>query len=185
LDRERELLLVRSAKAGDGRAFGELCRALNDRAYAFARRLTGCHADAADVLQEAWLRAFEGIGEFDGRARFGTWFFRIVLSVVAGRGRRAGRSAEEPGRGALAEWTDGGAVGDPAERAEFHELRAELQKALPELPVEQRAAFVLVALEGRSYAEAAAVLECPEGTLAWRMAEARRKLLGRLAPYLD
>lgn len=65
------------------------------------------------------------------------------------------------------------------------ELEEKLQGELTRLPDEQRVALVLVAFEGHSYAEAARIMKCPEGTLAWRIARAREKLSERLAPHLD
>ena len=177
--------LVKRSRAGDKAAFERLCRAVGDRAYGLAYRLTGSHADADDVLQEARLRAYRGIGKFDGRARFETWFYRIVLNAAATHLRRSARregvhSLEVAGR---PEQHESGS--DPTLAAQARELESALQVALLGLPADQRSALVLVAFQGFSYASAAAVQGCPEGTLAWRVAEARRKLACRLAPFLQ
>jgi len=179
----REGLLERS-KAGDKAAFERLCRAVGDRAYGLAYRLTGSHADADDVLQEARMNAYKGIGSFDGRAQFDTWFFRILVNAAATHGRREGRRADAGSVDWMAEPAETAAGGDPARAAERNELNAAVQRALLGLPADQRTALVLVAFQGFTYADAAAVQGCPEGTLAWRVAEARRKLALELAAFL-
>lgn len=179
----REGLLARS-KAGDKAAFERLCRAVGDRAYGLAYRLTGSHADADDVLQEARLHAYKGIGSFDGRAEFDTWFFRILVNAAATHGRREGRRVDAGSVDEMPEPANAAAGGDPARAAERNELNAAVQRALLGLPVDQRMALVLVAFQGFTYADAAAVQGCPEGTLAWRVAEARRKLALELASFL-
>lgn len=185
VDIDAERRLVRRSQAGDRGAFDALIRAHRDRAYRLAYRLTGSHADADDVLQEAWLRGYRGITEFGGRARFGTWFFRILLRAAASHRRRLGRRADGEGGTALEGSEAVSGAADPQQRAAAHELHDALQEALCSLPADQRGAVVLVAFEGLSYAEAAEAQGCPEGTLAWRVAEARRRLARKLAPYLD
>jgi RNA polymerase sigma-70 factor (ECF subfamily) len=179
-----EARLVSLARQGDSAAFERLCRATTGPAYGLAYRLTGSHADAEDVLQEARLRAYRGIAGFDGRARFRTWFFRILVNAASSHGRREGRKAATHSLAAVPEHV-GASGDDPAQVAEHGELDGALHGALEGLPVDQRAALVLVAFEGFTYADAAAIQGCPEGTLAWRVAEARRKLTIELASFLQ
>jgi len=179
-----ERSLVEQCRSGNRQAFGALFEAHHRWAYRLSYRLTGSHADADDVLQESWLHVLRGMSQFDGRAGFGRWLARIIVRVAIskkrrGMDRRARRdldSEKEP---------QAGTGSDPRKRAEVAELNAALRRAMSTLPPAQRAALVLVALEGFSYAEAAEILQCPEGTLAWRVAEARRKLAERLVPYLE
>ena len=182
-DAERALLA--EAKGGNATAFEALWRANRDGAYRLAYRMTRSHADADDVLQDAWLRAYRGLAGFDGRSQFGTWFMRIVLRAAMTHLRKRQR------RPAPAQLASAGAVpsaraeSDPAGRASAGELQAALDDAVAGLSLNLRGALALVVFEGMSYAEAARVQQCPEGTLAWRVAEARRRLADKLAPYLD
>ena len=180
-----EARLVSLARQGSRTAFERLCRATGSGAYGLAYRLTGSHADAEDVLQEARLRAYRGIGTFDGRARFQTWFFRILVNAASSYGRHEGRRAAARSIEAIPEPTGPAPGDDPAQAAEQNELDGALQRALTGLPIDQRSALVLVAFQGFTYADAAAVQGCPEGTLAWRVAEARRKLTVELASFLQ
>src|SRR5436190_19419830 len=84
--------LIERARSGDRQAFGQLVVLYQRRVYATARRMVGGHADADDVSQEAFLRAYRGLKGFDGRADFFTWLYRIVVNVAlnhirAGKGR--------------------------------------------------------------------------------------------------
>ena len=179
-----ETRLVSEARQGSRAAFERLCRATGAGAYRLAYRLTGSHADAEDVLQEARLRAYRGIGSFDGRARFQTWFYRILVNAASSHGRHEGRRAAARIE-SIPEPMGEAAGDDPARVAEHSELDGALQRGLEALPIDQRSALVLVAFQGFTYADAAAVQGCPEGTLAWRVAEARRKLTLELAPFLQ
>ena len=82
------------------------------------------------------------------------------------------------------ELTDDGADADPLENTVANELREALHNAMRLLPAQQRAALVMVTYDGMSYAQVAHALDCPEGTVAWRISEARRKLTALLAPHL-
>lgn len=181
---EQQDILVR-ARQGDADAFAALLDGSRHRAWRLAYRMTGSYGDADDVLQEALIRAFEGIRGFRGRSRFDTWFTRIVLNVASSLSRATARRPRADGFAAAERVGTSEAGQDPLLLAEASELQEALQAALLRLPTEQRAAFVLVAFEGLSYAEAAETLQCPDGTLAWWVAEARRKLAETMAPYLD
>jgi RNA polymerase sigma-70 factor (ECF subfamily) len=185
VDLDSENLLVRRWRTGDRRAFEALFWVHRHRAYRLAYRLMGSPEDADDVLQEAWMRAFKAMSDFDGRARFGTWLFRIVLRTAADERRRQRRRSGAVDLHLTAENMAAKVRYDPSEGAQVHELEAALQTALRVLPAEQCAALVLVSFEGMTYAEAAEVQQCPEGTLAWRISEARRRLVELLAPHLE
>ena len=182
---EAEGELVARCQRGDWRAFEALLAPCRTRAYRLACRLTGSHVDAEDALQDALLAAFLGMRTFKGRSRFSTWFRTILTRAALDRAREGGRRRSEggPGGGPMHGLLADG--DDPATRAEDGELTAALDEALWSLPAELRAAVVLVAFEGMTYAEAARILECPEGTLAWRIAKARQRLSQLLAAHLD
>lgn len=169
--------LVERAKAGDPDAFEELVRRYRPRIFALALHLTGRRSDAEDITQDAFLRAYSKIGEFEGRSEFFTWLYRIALhralNVKRDRGRRKTVDLEDP-RIELAIKID--AAGDPRRSIELHEVYSHLLAAFDRLTPILRTTVVLTVLQGLSYKEAAVVLESNEGTIAWRVHEARRQM---------
>jgi len=175
--------LVTRAKAGDGRAFDELVRRYRGRIFALALHLAGAHAEADDITQEVFLKAFRALDGFEGRSEFFTWVYRMTvnraLNVRRDRARRGEAPLDDP-RLELAVQVD--ADGDPRRAAELRQTYGQLLRALDGLPPEMRATVVLVSLQGLSHGEAAVVQKCSDGTIAWRMHEARRRLNDAMAP---
>jgi RNA polymerase sigma-70 factor, ECF subfamily len=173
--------LVARAQRGDREAFGALVRKYQRRVYATAFNITGAHGDADDVAQEALIRAFRGLARFDGRSDFFTWLYRIVVNVALNHVRARKRSAAEPldGIGGAAErLAHGGA--DPRAVAESRELYGRVLGALAELSPTLRVTLVLAAVEELPYKKIAELMECPEGTVAWRVNQARKVLRQKL-----
>jgi RNA polymerase sigma-70 factor (ECF subfamily) len=172
--------LVDSAKAGDAAAFGEFVRRHQKRVFRLAVHLLRDRAEAEDVSQEAFVRAYGALARFDGRSEPFTWLYRITvnLSLNAIRSRKTGRSAgttDDPRiEAALVERRPGFA--DPARQATDRELALALCAGVDSLSETLRTTLVLVAVDGLSHAEVSQVLGCPEGTVAWRVHEARKKL---------
>lgn len=169
--------LLAAHVAGDPEAFPALVRRHRDRLYAVALRTTSDPEDAADALQEALVSAYRKAGTFRGDAAVTTWLHRIVVNAcLDGLRRRKARPAvpmlDEDGWGELP---------DPRDQMDRMELRYEIDKALADLPYDQRAAIVLVDVEGMSVAEAAAVLQVPEGTIKSRCSRGRLRLAQALA----
>jgi RNA polymerase sigma-70 factor, ECF subfamily len=165
--------LLAAHAAGDSDAFGELVRRHRDRLWAVALRTLGDREEAADAVQEALVSAFRaaGRGAFRGDAAVTTWLHRIVVNACLDRvRRRAARPTDQLG-------VDPPTTTDPYGRAE---TRLDVQAALDCLPLEQRAALVLVDMYGWSVEAAAAILDCPAGTVKSRCARGR----ARLAPIL-
>jgi RNA polymerase sigma-70 factor, ECF subfamily len=157
-----------------------------DAAYAAAFRLTGNAADAADLVQEAFLRVLEKAALYDRSFDFGGWLYRLLYRVYLNRRRGESRRREVPlepareGEDAPSEpsWAD---PGDSPEAAALRgELRAGVASALGGLSEDLRACLVLVDVEGRSYEEAADILDWPVGSVAGRLFRARRRLRERL-----
>lgn len=183
--------LLAAHVAGDPEAFGELFARHRDRLWAVALRTAGSPEDAADALQDGLISAFRRAGGYRGDAAVTTWLHRIVVNACLDRHRankvRAADALpddldEHAGRGALSTSDPGP---EPAEAAEASERRRLVLEALATLPAEQRAALVLVDMEGYGVAEAAEVLDCPVGTVKSRCARGRARLaplLGVLAP---
>ena len=185
MDPHRERRLIRRCQKGDWAAFEALFHAHRERTYRLLCRLCGSQAEADDLHQEMWMRAYRGMSGFDGQARLSTWLCRIGWRAFADRQRDLQgdrRLRELPETEEQMPASDGA---EPDERLEAAEASEALEEAMSSLPAEQRAALVLVCFEEMSYAQAATVQDCPTGTVAWRVAAARRKLTERMAPYLD
>jgi RNA polymerase sigma-70 factor, ECF subfamily len=178
--------LVSRAQAGDRGSFTELVRRHQRRAYRTAFHVVGHHGDADDCVQEAFVRAYRGLKAFDRRADFSTWLHRIVVNVglnlLRSRKRRhyvvAFEDTETVAR------IESGAP-DPARHALGRDELAKTVAALGELAEPLRVTLILATVEEMSYKDVAAALGIPEGTVAWRVNQARKQLRGRLAPELD
>lgn len=169
--------LVRRAKNGDTRAFNELVARYRDRIFALCLHLNGNESDADDVTQETFMRAYNVLDRFEGRSEFFTWVYRIAINLSLNhrraRKRRRADNIEDP---RLARALEADAKNDPAKQAELRETYGRLLHALDKLPATMKATVVLVTLQGLSHAEAAIVLKCSEGTIAWRIHRARKEL---------
>jgi RNA polymerase sigma-70 factor (ECF subfamily) len=183
-DPDRALLAAHVA--GDPEAFGTLFRRHRDRLWAVALRTTGDPEEAADALQDAMISAFRRADSYRGDAAVTTWLHRIVVNACLDRLRRRKVRLADPypedqddrsGVGAA----DTEVVPDPADLAVDAERRDAVLAALATLPLQQRAALVLVDMEGFSVVEAAAVLDCAPGTVKSRCSRGRATLLPLLA----
>jgi RNA polymerase sigma-70 factor (ECF subfamily) len=181
---DRDLLAAHVA--GDREAFGELFARHRDRLWAVALRTTGNREDAADALQDAMVSAFRRAGGFRGDAAVTTWLHRVVVNACLDRMRAAKVRAADALPDDLEDYAGRGALSTaepdagPAEAAVAGERRRQVLAALATLPAEQRAALVLVDMEGYGVAEAAEILDCAVGTIKSRCARGR----ARLAPLL-
>ena len=171
-------LLARHA-GGDPAAFGVLVARHRDRAWAVALRTLGHPEDAADAVQEAFVKAYRTAGSFRGEALFTTWLHRIVVNACLDAMRR---SRVRP-TSALDDRAD--AVADRRDDVARVELGNDVAAALARITPDQRAAIVLVDVEGYSVDEAAEVLGCAPGTVKSRCHRGRvqlAELLGYLRP---
>jgi RNA polymerase sigma-70 factor (ECF subfamily) len=174
-DDAADLDCLRRHLAGDREAFGELLARHRGRLWAVALRTTGNPEDAADALQDAALSAFKAAGSFRQDSAVGTWLYRITVNACLDRLRRqAARPTVHYPDEESAVWRE--ATADPVDMAEQRELRLLLEHALAQLPQDQRAAVVLVDVQGLPVEEAAAVLGVPSGTVKSRCARGRGKL---------
>lgn len=154
---------------GDPDAFGELFRRHRDRMWAIALRTMGDPEEAADALQDALISAFRRAGSFRGEAAVTTWLHRIVINACLDRIRRRAVRPTVP----LVDQPVPDPTGD-------REIRLDVTAALAQIPAEQRAALVLIDMQGYSVEEAATILGVPAGTVKSRCARGRARLL----PYL-
>src|ERR1043165_9041884 len=163
-------LLARHVE-GDHDAFAELVRLHRDRLWAVALRTLGDREEAADALQDAMVSAYRAADRFRGDSAVTTWLHRIVVNACLDRVRR--RQARPP-----TELTEVDAVAPAVDRETVLDVRA----ALAELPADQRAAIVLVDMQGYGVIDAAEILGVPVGTVKSRCARGRARLavmLGR------
>lgn len=171
--------LLAAHVAGDPHAFTTLVQRHRDRLWAVALRTAGDREEAADALQDALLSAYRNAGSYRGEAAVTTWLHRVVVNACLDRHRRRKVRATVP----LPEDADDarGALPDPHDAIGERELALEVEAALAGLPADQRAAIVLVDLQGFSVADAAVALDCPEGTVKSRCSRGRARLAVSLA----
>jgi len=167
--------LVKRAKAGDRDAFNELVRGSYHKVYALALRLTGNEQDAADVVQDTYVRAFRGLRKFREDARFSTWLHRITANTAftlrERRQRHAHRDLDD-----FNDLCDRSLDADPAQVAESGALRERLVDALNALPSRLRSVVVLRDVHGMSHREIADELDISESAAKVRLHRARAKL---------
>lgn len=176
------------ARQGDREAFGRLVKRHQRRVYAAALHILGNHSDADDVTQDAFVRAYRGLGTFDGRADFFTWLYRITVNTALNSLRSDKRgSALHQRSNAEAQHVGGRpeALGqlakDPAQQTQQTGEVVRVLAAVAELSPSLRVTLVLATVEELPHKQIAEILEIPEGTVAWRVNEARRLLKLRLA----
>ena len=172
--------------AGDPDAFTEIVRRHKDRLWAVALRTTGNPEEASDALQDALISAYRRADSFRGDSAVTTWLHRIVVNASLARLRRRSVRTwvplpDESTGESPATLVDDSRLADPRAAAESSETVREVRAALDTLPPDQRAAIVLVDLEGWSVEEAAQALDCPVGTVKSRCFRGRAKLAERLA----
>jgi RNA polymerase sigma-70 factor (ECF subfamily) len=179
---EAEIQWTARARGGDREAFGRLVELHMRRAYGAALGLVGSSADALDLSQEAFVKAFRSIARFQPGAPFFPWYYSILRNLCFNHLRDRGRRAR-----LLREAADGGerpaAVGfqpGPDVLAERSEQREAVWTAIGGLREEEREVLVLREFEGLSYKEIAGLAGCPVGTVMSRLFAARKNLKAAL-----
>jgi RNA polymerase sigma-70 factor, ECF subfamily len=161
---------------GDPDAFAVLVARHQDRMWSIALRIMRNPEDTADALQDAYIAAFRRAGTYRGEAQVTTWLHRVVVNACLDRLRLMRSRETEPLPENLDRWSRIGTtlIKDPVE---IKEQRSVVAAALGALNADQRAALVLVDMEGYSVEEAAEILGCPPGTIKSRCARGRARLL--------
>ena len=175
------------ARGGDREAFGRLVRRHQRRVYAAALHILGNHSDADDVTQESFVRAYRGLQTFDGRADFATWLYRITVNTALNAlrgGKRGAALSQKSGTEAAHVGGRPEALGtgssDPAQKAQQSAEVVRVFDAIADLSPSLRVTLILATVEDLPHKQIAEILEIPEGTVAWRVNEARRLLRQRL-----
>ena len=174
--------LVAAAQGGDAGAMDQLLRRHYDRVHAVCRGIAGSTRDADDAAQEAMIRVVRNLDRFDGRAAFGTWVYRIATNTALDELRKRKR---RPQLRVVDDEDDIRAVGEPVDRLAERQIdsvadRITIDAALAGLPEEFKAAVVMRDVGDLDYAEIAAALDLPIGTVKSRIARGRRLLIEQL-----
>lgn len=190
LERASDHDLLLAHVDGDPLAFSALFHRHRDRLWAVALRTMGNREDAADGLQDGLVAAYRRAETFRGDSAVTTWLHRVVVNACLDRLRASKVRRAEPLPDDLEEYRGRGSIvsastEDPADLSVRAERRRQVLTALRQLPDEQRAALVLVDMEGYPVADAATVLDCAVGTVKSRCSRGRARLAELLAPLLD
>lgn len=184
-DRDPDLELVYALQQGDDSALSALMERHQEALFGFIHRRTLNYADAVELTQETFVRAYFNIGRFRPDARFAAWLYRIALNLCRdySKSRRVRNSAVTDSLSAPVEKEEAPAqelradVANPSEEADAREKLEALEEGITQLPEDLRTSFVLSVLEGRSQQECAELLETTPKTVEMRVYRAR-KLLG-------
>ena len=178
--------LVGASKRGDMGAFEELVARHRDKIYARAFSMMRNEDEALDLSQEAWVKSWQRLKQFQGESSFGTWMTRIVINLCLDQLRKRKRQRTE----SIEEMNEesGGAerqmpvvTANPTEGLERVELRKRIDQALGQLSHEHRTVMVLHEFEEMEYKEIARTMDCSIGTVMSRLFYARRKMAALLA----
>ncbi len=182
---EDERLLVARLRAGEEDAYRELVDTYQDRILTVVARVAGSHADAEDLAQETFLKAFGAIDRFHGQSALYTWLYRIGVNTardwVAHRRRRPAVSLDAFPAGVVDPPSE---EAGPLEAAGVDDLRARVRDAMDRLPEPFRTTLILRELEGHAYEEVARILDVSIGTVESRLFRARSKLRALLLAEL-
>jgi len=171
--------LIAQCLDGNTVAFGELVRRYQDRLYNTVYRLIGNAEDAADVVQDAFLNAYQSLDGFKGDSQFFTWLYRIAVNTAISQKRkqRVLLSIDAGRNGATTvQPLDESEYGRPGHALERAEQDRRVHRALQQLSAEHRAVLILKDMEGQKYEEMADVLGVPIGTIRSRLHRARAEL---------
>jgi RNA polymerase sigma-70 factor (ECF subfamily) len=169
-----DLELVEEVRNGKRQAFTELMRRYQERIYWTARRIVGDHAEADDVTQEAFVKAFLGLGDFRGDSSFYTWIYRIAVNLSLNAVRK--RQVVEYLRESEIINRLFPPVDYPESRLEEHEIESSIQRAVATLPEKQKAVFVMRYFDEMTYEEIARVLKTSVGGLKANYFHALKKV---------
>jgi len=182
---DHDQALIDRARHGDADAFGQLVRAYQHRVVNFTRAMVSDTADAEDIAQDAFLRAYRGLRGFRGGSSFKTWLYQIVTNTAR---THLAKRRDRPDHAAGDAAADPEAFGQPntGEDALADVIRRDaIDRALQTLPEDLRVAVVMRDVEGLEYAEIARALDVPIGTVESRIFRGRARLRASLRPTRD
>ncbi len=188
---DADVEIVRQVQAGDVTAFDRLILKYRERVYGIIYNMTSNREDAADLTQDAFIKAFQSIHRFGGQSSFFTWLYRIAVNSTLSHLRKARiRSffslervdADEP---VSKEIIDALTDRTGAERDSYvRELQEKLNDAMQKLSIKHRTVVTLFEIDGLSHQEIAEVMDCSIGTVRSRLHYAKQLLQAELQPYI-
>jgi RNA polymerase sigma-70 factor (ECF subfamily) len=194
--RAEDAKLVEAAVAGDANAFRKLVERNQGRLFAVAFGMLRDRDEAADVVQDAFIKAHKKLSDFEGNAAFSTWIYRICVNLCIDKKRAQARrrsvDIDDVGQAALSEDSIYADVDiaprlsstNPLKNASNKELGGQIQAALAELSEDHRSVLLLREIDGMSYEEISQTLDIPRGTVMSRLFHARKNMQKLLRPVL-
>ncbi len=182
--------VVKAVQAGEVAAFDQLIRKYRERVFGVVYNLTSNREDAADLTQDAFIKAFQAINRFHGQSSFFTWLYKIAVNSTLSHLRR-NRLRHFFSLEAIQEGVEKTQLADrlldsnSADRdACLRELQEKLNEAMQKLSIKHRTVITLFEIDGLSHTEIAQVMNCSEGTVRSRLHYAKQFLQGELSKYL-
>jgi RNA polymerase sigma-70 factor (ECF subfamily) len=189
-ERETDQLLVERVQKGDKRAFDLLVGKYQHKIVSLVSRYVPEHAEALDVSQEAFIKAYRAIGRFRGDSAFYTWLYRIAINTA--KNYLVSQSRRPPASDVDAQDAEQFQVdtrlkdrGSPEHELLTEEIERTIHEAIAELPEDLRVAITLREMDGMSYEDIATTMDCPIGTVRSRIFRAREAIDNRLRPLLS
>jgi RNA polymerase sigma-70 factor (ECF subfamily) len=189
-ENELDLELVKRVQRGDKTAFDLLVRKYQHRIGAVIGRFVSDHAEAQDIAQESFIRAYRAIGNFRGDSQFYTWLYRIAVNTA--KNHLVAMKRRPPTSDVEAEdaehFSGAGRMHDhdtPEHELLREEIAREVSETVAALPAELRQAITLREMDGLSYEEIAETMDCPIGTVRSRIFRAREAIDARLRPLME
>jgi len=184
-----EQQLVERAKNGDTKAFEELMKRTQTNIYNLGLRLLGNKEDAADLMQETYIKAYENLNRFEGRSSFSTWLYRIATNNALMKLRKEKKKkvsidelkkiGDKSYRIEISDWSE-----NPSSYFKSAELKEVLQKAIDSLPPKYKSVFILHDIEGLSLAEVAQILSLSVPAVKTRVHRSRMYLREKISEYI-
>jgi RNA polymerase sigma-70 factor, ECF subfamily len=190
-DKDDDLLIVQRVQAGDKLAFNLLVNKYHRRVARLLTRMVRNQEDIEDIVQETFIKAYRAIGNFRGDSAFYTWIYRIAINtaknLLVTQGRRPS-TLKESNDGDSETFEDNAALSNidtPESLYQTKQIGEAVNEAMSALPEELRSAIVMREIDGLSYEEIAAAMDCPIGTVRSRIFRARESIAAKIKPLLE
>jgi RNA polymerase sigma-70 factor (ECF subfamily) len=174
--------LIEKCLQGDRSAFAAIVERYKRQIYSITYSMTHNHADADDLSQDTFIKAYENLHRFKLGTNFHSWLHRIAVNICIDHLRHKKRSREDSLDGQAEMLSDHSL--DPQESLESRELMENILAAVDSLPTAQRTVVILREMQGLGLKEIAQIMGCSENTIRWRLHYARKKLRKKLQSYL-
>ncbi len=183
-EKEDEKMLIRRSMEGDLEAFGELIDEHGQQIYSISFQILGNHADAENMLQETFIKAYRFLKTFKGESKFCTWLCRLTINLCINYKKKQGRMVVLPPE-AIESLNNEREEEQNSNPHQTREICQTIRAAIDSLNGPFRRAMILVAFQGFSHREAADIEGCSEGTISWRIFKARQYLRKKLAGFQE